>query len=164
KQFKRFRPEFGHTQMFRCPENRCPILGVTWYGAAEYCNWLSRQEGLEEDQWCYVPRGDGAFADGMRLAPDYLGRTGYRLPTEAEWECACRWGAARSRYYGETDGLLVQYAWLNQNSEDRTWPVGDRKPNEWGLFEMHGTLWVWCQERYKEYEMGRGGRASGDKE
>lgn len=156
EQFQRFRPRFGNDHMHFCPEPDCPILGVTWYDAAEYCNWLSRQEGLKEDQWCYLPRKDDAFAEGMQLAPDYLRRTGYRLPTEAEWEWACRAGAQTSRYYGETEELLPSYAWYFLNSKsagtvERTWPVGLLKPNDRGLFDMHGDVFAWCQERYNQY-------------
>jgi formylglycine-generating enzyme required for sulfatase activity len=119
--------------------------------AALYCIWLSHKEGLPQDQWCYLPNKNGAFADGMHLAPDYLQRTGYRLPTEAEWEVACRAGALTSRYYGESEELLQKYAWYAKNSAQRTWPVGMLKPNEFGLFDMHGQVEVWCQDEHEEY-------------
>jgi formylglycine-generating enzyme required for sulfatase activity len=64
----------------------------------------------------------------VKLKENYLSLTGYRLPQEVEWEYACRAGALTSRYYGETEELLVKYAWYLQNSEDRTWPVGSKKP------------------------------------
>jgi eukaryotic-like serine/threonine-protein kinase len=66
--------------------------------------------------------------------PNTANLTGYRLPTEAEWECACRAGVITSRYYGETEELLVNYAWYTRNSVERTRPVGTRKPNDFGLF------------------------------
>jgi formylglycine-generating enzyme required for sulfatase activity len=83
----------------------------------------------------------------MILPDNYLKRTGYRLPTEAEWEYACRAGAVTSRYYGSSEDLLGQYGWFNGNSQVRTQPVGRLKPNDFGLFDMHGNTWQWCQER-----------------
>ena len=71
------------------------------------------------------------------------------MPTEAEWEHACRAGTVTSRYYGESEELLKKYAWYTTNSARRTGLWGSLKPNDWGLFDMHGNVWAWCQERYK---------------
>jgi formylglycine-generating enzyme required for sulfatase activity len=106
----------------------------------------------------------GKFAEGMQLAKDYLSRTGYRLPTEAEWEYACRAGAMTRRYYGYADDLLEKYAWYTQNSQERTWPVGSLKPNDLGLFDMHGHLYAWCQERETSYPSGVEGKVPEDTE
>jgi formylglycine-generating enzyme required for sulfatase activity len=119
---------------------------VQWYEAAEYCNWLSKQEGLPETEWCYQPNKDRQYGEGMKLAPGYLKRTGDRLPTEAEWEYACRAGAATSRYDGDSEEVLGKYGWYAGNSDHRSWPVGSLKPNDLGLFDMHGNVWCWCQE------------------
>jgi formylglycine-generating enzyme required for sulfatase activity len=83
------------------------------------------------------------------LKRGYLSLRGYRLPTEAEFEYACRAGAVTSRYYGETEDLLSQYGWYLKNSNGRTWPAGGKKPNDFGLFDMHGNVYNWCQESYK---------------
>jgi formylglycine-generating enzyme required for sulfatase activity len=125
---------------------------------------LSKEEGLPEKEWGYVANQDNQFAEGMKLARDYLKRAGYRLPTEAEWECACRAGTVTSRYYGETEELLNNYAWYVANSRARTWPVGTKKPNDWGLFDMHGNLMCWCQDNDKVYARAQGEEALEDKE
>jgi serine/threonine protein kinase/formylglycine-generating enzyme required for sulfatase activity len=128
------------------PDPECPVNWMTWDLVPEYCNWLSTEEGLPEEEWCYKCNKEGV----LKLVPDYLKRTGYRLPTEAEWECACRAGAVTTRYYGESVKLLEKYAWYVWNSNYRTWPVGSLKPNDWGLFDMHGNVWNWCHEEGEE--------------
>jgi formylglycine-generating enzyme required for sulfatase activity len=137
-----------------------PVVATSWHQAAVYCNWLSRQEGIDEDQWCYEVK-DGQVT---KLKANYLSRTGYRLPTEAEVEYATRAGALTSRYYGETEELLPQYAWYLKNSEEKPWPVGSRKPNDFGFFDMLGNVYTWCQERSMSYPRGRGDEPGQDKE
>src|SRR5208282_6147143 len=146
------------------------MTAVDWYAASAYCNWLSEREGIPEDQWCYLKNTQGAYAEGMKLAPDYLSRGGYRLPTEAEWEYACRSGAVTSRYYGETEELLGKYAWYTKNSLDRWMLPGPRgqelclKPNDLGLFDMLGDAFGWCQNRFAPYAPAPGGVASEDRD
>jgi serine/threonine protein kinase/formylglycine-generating enzyme required for sulfatase activity len=142
------------------PDDDCPVLLVSWYQAAEYCNWLSKQEGLPEKEWCYEPNKDGRFADGMKLAPNYWQRTGYRLPTEAEWEFACRAGAATAYSFGDPEELLGKYAWYHLNSSGRSHPGAQLKPNDLGLFDMHGNAWEWCQDRYRPYPTGQHNKAA----
>jgi formylglycine-generating enzyme required for sulfatase activity len=121
---------------------------------------LSKQEGIDEGQWCYEIKDRQV----TKLKADYLSRTGYRLPTEAEVEYATRAGAVTSRYYGETEELLPKYAWYFTNSEEKTWPVGSRKPNDLGLFDVQGNVYTWCQERYRSYPRSRGDEPEEDKE
>jgi formylglycine-generating enzyme required for sulfatase activity len=129
------------------PVAETPIVLVNWYLAAQYCNWLSKEEGIDEEQWCY-PSDPKKIAEGMVLAPEFLDKTGYRLPREAEWEYACRAGADTSRYYGGGDELLGRYAWYLQTSSNRCQVVGKLRPNDWGLFDMYGNAWEWCLNPY----------------
>jgi formylglycine-generating enzyme required for sulfatase activity len=133
------------------PEPGGPIIAVSWFAAAQYCNWLSEKEGIPPEQWCYQETVEG----GMKPYPDYLRRTGYRLLTEAEWEYACRAGTTSSRPYGSSANLLGRYAWNVANSGERTWPVGQKRPNDLGLFDMLGNVWTWCQEPGFLYASGR---------
>jgi formylglycine-generating enzyme required for sulfatase activity len=150
EQFLRYRPTFTHSEMRRYPSPSCPIGGVTWYEAAAYCNWLSKEEGVPEDQWCYEIKGNT-----IALKAAYLSLSGYRLPTEAEVEYATRAGALTSRYFGETEELLPQYAWYTKNAQERTWPVGSKKPNDLGLFDLQGNMFTWCQESFRAYPQGK---------
>ncbi len=161
-EFRRFlksHPEVKHDHDESVgPTPDCPANNVTWYLAAQYCRWLSEQEGVPEGQMVYPPvkvieRCKDSRAP-LRLPADYLKRTGYRLPTEAEWEHACRAGARTSNYFGSSGDLFRHYAWYAGNSRKRTWPVGQKRPNDLGLFDMHGNVWTWCQEGYAPYPAG----------
>jgi hypothetical protein len=149
EQFRQFEKGWGaafpakHVQAVDLPVN-----AVNWFMAAAYCNWLSKQEGVPEDQWCYAT---GAQGQVTKLKEKYLSLSGYRLPTEAEMEYATRAGAVTARYYGETDELLEKYAWYTKNSREKTWPVGSLKPNDLGLFDTQGNVYTWCQEAYANY-------------
>jgi serine/threonine protein kinase/formylglycine-generating enzyme required for sulfatase activity len=149
-QFLRFRK--AHAYNKACSRTSdSPMNAVNWYDAAAYCNWLSEREGIPKDQWCYEPNDKGEYAEGMKIPVNYLERTGYRLPTEAEWEFACRAGADTAFSFGEPEDLVAKYAWYSANSFFMGHPTGALKPNDLGLFDMHGNSWEWCQETYKDY-------------
>jgi serine/threonine protein kinase/formylglycine-generating enzyme required for sulfatase activity/tetratricopeptide (TPR) repeat protein len=130
----------------KTPDPGGPTIVGPWYAAAAYCNWLSEQEGLPKDQWCYVTNAAGVYAEGMSIPADILVRTGYRLPTDAEWEYACRAGAVTSRYYGNSIALLDAYARYQPKSKDHAWSCGGLLPNDLGLFDMLGNMYEWCQD------------------
>jgi formylglycine-generating enzyme required for sulfatase activity len=135
-----------------------PVVGISWYMAAKYCNLLSREEGIEE---CYETDAKGVVT---KLKANYLGLEGYRLPTEAEMEYATRAGASTSRYYGETEELLGNYAWYTKNSNELLQRVGTKKPNDFGLFDMLGNCYTWCQEPYDTYPGVQENKPVDDKE
>jgi formylglycine-generating enzyme required for sulfatase activity len=152
QRFLKERPKVPRDYVERySPEAEGPIINVSWYMAAQYCNWLSEKEGLPKKEWCYPEK----IGEGMKPFPDHLKRKGYRLSMEAEWEFACRAGATSSRYYGSSVELLPRYAIYVGNSKDRSWPVGQKRPNDLGLFDMHGNVWTWCQEVALLYPSGR---------
>jgi formylglycine-generating enzyme required for sulfatase activity len=98
-----------------------PVLAITHHAAMEYCRWLSAKTGKV-----------------------------YRLPTEAEWEFACRAGTRTPYFFGNDSTQLGAYAWYAANSEETTHPVGKKKPNPWGLYDMYGNVAEWCLDHYQK--------------
>ena len=103
------------------------VENVSWSDAVDFCGKLSA-----------MPEERSA------------GRV-YRLPTEAEWEYACRAGTTTEYCFGDDASKLGEYAWFFGNSNGRVHPVGTKKPNGWGLYDMHGNMWEWCQDHYARY-------------
>ena len=96
-----------------------PVGNVTQYAASQFCKWLSAKTGHF-----------------------------YRLPTEAEWEYSARAGSSTAYYFGDDPKMIEQYAWSFENSEDSYHPVGQKKPNAWGLYDMHGNVAEWTLDQY----------------
>ncbi len=128
--------------------DQLPAECVSWFDAVGFCNALSEREGLRP-------------AYDIRDEPDHVewdpAADGFRLPTEAEWEHACRAGTTGARY-----GQLDEIAWYRANSRGQVHDVGGKRPNDWGLFDMLGNVWEWCwdtydTEIYGNYRVLRGG-------
>jgi eukaryotic-like serine/threonine-protein kinase len=139
------------------PDPDGPWIAPDWYTAAHYCNWLSDQEGLPRDQWCYMPALEGGYGAGMTVPADVLRRTGYRLPTEAEWEYACRSGTITSRYYGASTALLALYARYQVNVDQHALACGSLLPNDLGLSDMLGNVSEWVHDEFFVTRPGRHG-------
>ena len=147
-------PSWQITEKFS-PTADHPANGVNWFDAVLFCNWLSRREGLSP---YYEKTGgkekvkDFRFQmvewDSRRSVPE---SQGYRLPTEAEWEYTCRAKSATNFCFGDEEALLRHYAVYDT---DKTQPVASRQPNGWGLFDMHGNVWEWNQDRYDDGDLG----------
>jgi formylglycine-generating enzyme required for sulfatase activity len=114
-----------------------PVERISWFSAIQYCNMRSLREGLTP---CY---------DLETLECNYEA-DGYRLPTEAEWEYACRAGTSTEYSFGNAPEELGQYAWFKTNANETSHPVGQKKPGPWGFYDMHGNIWEWCNDYYDE--------------
>ncbi|HUE73753.1 MAG TPA: bifunctional serine/threonine-protein kinase/formylglycine-generating enzyme family protein [Pirellulaceae bacterium] len=121
-----------------------PATQITWLEAAKYCRWLGELENIPESQMCF-PRMEEIKED-MILPANYEQRTGYRLPTSAEWECACRAGSPTRFAFGSDEALLKEYGWHADNSHRLLQPVGMLKPNDTGLFDIYGLAYEWCSD------------------
>ena len=98
-----------------------PVVEVSWQDAKDYCTWLTAKA-----------------------------KRPIRLPSESEWECACRAGSEEEFAFGDDEEILSEYAWYDENSEGRAHAVGTKRPNRWGLFDLHGNVWEWCEDTWHD--------------
>ncbi|MEF7633050.1 formylglycine-generating enzyme family protein [Bacillus thuringiensis] len=129
-------------------KNHKPVVNISWNDAIAFCNVLSKKAGLKE----YY-----SISDGGQIVKCNLDSNGYRLPSEAEWQYACK-----ASTNGYTYGKLHDIAWYNENSNGEIHDVGQKEPNAWGLYDMLGNVWEWCYDLYDEtvygsYRIFRGG-------
>jgi formylglycine-generating enzyme required for sulfatase activity len=136
------------------PNDNDPAVKVSWYEAVLFCRWLTIKAGMSEADQYYedpdkLPKGADGFPAEWTV---HLDRQGFRLPIEAEWEYACRSGTKTTYGFGSDTGLLQYYAWFLNNSSSvsghTTHAAASLRPNLWGIFDMHGNVWEWCNDRY----------------
>jgi formylglycine-generating enzyme required for sulfatase activity len=108
---------------FKKNGNNCPVEQVSWKDAQQFIDKLNKME--QTNKYC--------------------------LPTEAQWEYACRAGSTTQYCFGDDEKMLNDYAWYDKNSGGKTHPVKQKKPNAWGLYDMHGNVWEWCEDWYGDY-------------
>jgi formylglycine-generating enzyme required for sulfatase activity len=124
---KQWRKIMGNNpSLFKDCGDDCPVENISWGDVQEFIRRLNQAEGVKT----------------------------YRLPTEAEWEFACRAGSAMKFSFGDNEDDLGNYAWYDKNSGRRTHPVAQKKPNAWGLYDMYGNVSEWCQDWQDDYPSG----------
>jgi formylglycine-generating enzyme required for sulfatase activity/acetyl esterase/lipase len=156
-----------HTKLTGTDTSMFPVEVVSWFDSVEYCNKLSEREGWNPYYELTVTQRGGQDGKQIEAAEvKILGGSGYHIPTGVEWEHGCRAGTTTKYFCGEKDEDLLDYAWSRENSGGRTHAVGEKKPNAFGLYDMHGNVREWNEEMLTNPTTGapervtRGGNAT----
>ena len=148
-----FQALMGINPSYNKSNNRNPVEMVTWFDAVLYCNKRSK---IEDRDTVYAYTGivgvAGNGCTGLTGLSINMNIKGCRLPTEAEWEFACRSGTTTDYYWA--GGTTGNYSWYNMNSGGTTHPIGGKLPNTFGLYDMNGNVWEWCNDWYGDYSNG----------
>ena len=131
-------------------QGRRPVETVTWFDAIDFCNKLSVREGLEPVYSINVIETYEVNIIDATVTVNWT-KNGYRLPTEAQWEYACRAGTDTDYYFGDDQTKLTDYAWYQENADWKTHEVGKKLPNSYGLYDMHGNAYEWCWDYFGDY-------------
>lgn len=152
-----------HREEYKNLHPDLPLVKISWYDAVIYCNWLSEQDGLDKCyeisksskkpifSWLLGEENVGPEETRLTVSLD-IKKEGYRLPTEAEWEYACRSGSATEYYWGDT--VDEDYFWYSKNSGGIIHPAGEKLPNDFGLYDMSGNILEWCWDSYDKSYYG----------
>ena len=138
---------------FGCDDD-LPVQNVTWYNAVAYLNRLTELESEARVGEGQAPLSTCYWGDGVDVLW-VTDCTGYRLPTEAEWEYAARAGTDTSWSFGDYPAILRDYAWHDGNAGYKVHEVGTKKANPWGLNDVHGNVWEWVWDAYDSYKSGK---------
>lgn len=152
EQFRKFRSASGVATVGEFPSDLTasngpphPVVDVSWFEAVEFCNRLSALEGLAPYYTLSQPRSSSGALGEYDQSVKPAGGIGYRLPTDVEWECACRGGTVTEYSFGNSDDDLSDYGWFGIERKE-TRPIAMLRPNQWGLYDGHGNVWEWCED------------------
>lgn len=136
-----------------CMQDECPVENVSWNEAILYCNARSRANGRDSAYaWDAIVRDNAGDVEELVGLSLRQGSTGYRIPTEAQWEAVARAGSSTPWPWGGDSLRAADHAWFGENAQGNPHPVGTRRPSPWGLHDMTGNVWEWTWDWYGAYD------------